>query len=211
MDDQAIDQAAEKPSKVNCYSEGEGAFMEWSQELRGRLLNPLLSRMAKCGIRAGHLTLISLIVGLAFCPVFLAGFHGWAFTVLFLHVLLDGLDGPLARYRNEASTKGSFTDSMADQTVVTVTTIAMIQAGYAGIWSGSLYISCYLFVVVFAMVRNALTIPYSWLFRPRFLVFIWFAVEVYLWPNTLNYVLWGATALLALKTLTGFVNIRRKI
>jgi len=201
----------EADQKVNCYSDGEGAFMQWGQDFRASLLGPILSVMAKFRLRANHITFLSLIAGLAFCPLFLTGFKAWAFVALILHVLLDGLDGPLARYTGTASSRGSFTDTMADQIVVTVTTITMMKAGYVELWAGGLYAFLYAMVVVFAMVRNAMDAPYSWLFRPRFLVFIWFAVEVYLWPNTLAIVLWIAVALLGLKTLTGFVTIRRKM
>ena len=69
----------------------------------------------------------------------------------------------------------------------------------------------YSVVVVFAMVRNSMGIPYSWLFRPRFLVYVWYAIEVYMFPDTLNYGLWLMAGLLAAKTLSGFIKIRRQI
>ena len=185
--------------------------MRWGQEFRANLLGPVLSVLAKCRLRANHITLLSLVAGLAFCPLFITGFKVWAFVALILHVLLDGLDGPLARYTGTASSRGSFTDTMADQIVVTVTAITMMKTGYADVWAGGLYAFLYAMVVVFAMVRNAMDAPYSWLFRPRFIVFIWFAVETFWWPNTLNSVLWIAVALLGLKTLTGFVTIRKKM
>jgi hypothetical protein len=69
----------------------------------------------------------------------------------------------------------------------------------------------YAVVVAFAFARNALAAPYSWLFRPRFLVFLWFAIETYWWPGSLNWVLSFSAAILSLKCLTGFVTIRRKM
>jgi phosphatidylglycerophosphate synthase len=124
---------------------------------------------------------------------------------------LDGLDGPLARWTGKASNQGSFTDTMSDQVVVAFSTFAMVHAKLAGAWPGGLYVFFYTMVVIFAMVRNALAIPYSWLVRPRFFVYAWFVVEVYLWHGTLDYFLWGATLLLAVKVLTGFVQIRRQM
>ena len=47
-----------------------------------------------------------------------------ALVALSLHVLIDGLDGPLARHLGIASRSGSFTDTMADQVVVVATTSA---------------------------------------------------------------------------------------
>lgn len=162
-------------------------------------------------MRANHVTLLSLLAGLAFCPALLLGQRIVAFVLLLLHVLLDGLDGPLARYSGNASNRGSFTDTMADQLVVTAAAITMTHAGYAGIWPSGLYIFFYTVVVAFAFIRSAMETPYSWLFRPRFLVFTWYLVEIYGLPGTLNWVLWATSGLLALKCLTGFIRIRSRI
>jgi len=185
--------------------------MQWSQALRGRLLQPLLACLARIRVTPNQLTLLSLLTGLAFCPVFLWSSKAVAFGLLTLHVLLDGLDGPLARHTQTASSQGSFTDTMTDQVVVTFSTLTLVHAGYAAAWPGGLYIFFYSMVVIFAMVRNALLIPYTWLVRPRFLVYAWFVVEVYFWPGSLNALLWLASVLLAVKMLTGFIQIRRKM
>ena len=196
---------------ITCYSGGEGDFMEWGQSLRGKWLRPMLAGMAKIGMRANHLTFLSLLAGLAFCPVFLFGKPLVAFSLLLLHVLLDGLDGPLARFHGKASNRGSFTDTMADQLVVTAAAITMIHAGYAGTWPSGLYIFFYTVVVAFAFIRSAMEAPYSWLFRPRFLVFSWYVAELYWIPETLDWVLWASTCLLAVKCLTGFLRIRSRM
>jgi phosphatidylglycerophosphate synthase len=202
---------AETKPKVTCYSDGEDQFMRRSQELRGRWLRPLLAALARLRITPNQLTLLSLVTGLAFCPVFLWVSKPAALGLLLAHVLLDGLDGPLARFTGKASSRGSFTDTSTDQIVITFSTITMIHSGYAGIWPGVLYLFCYTTVVIFAMVRSAMTIPYAWLVRPRFLVYAWFPIEIYWWRGSLNGLLWIATGLLAAKMLTGFFKIRRKM
>jgi len=201
----------ELKEKVTCYSEGEGAFMMQSQELRGRLLRPLLAALARLRVTPNHLTLLSLLAGLAFCPVYLWGWHLAAFGLLLAHAVLDGMDGPLARFTGKASNQGSFTDTVTDQVVVTFSTVTLIHAGQAGIWPGTLYVFFYGVVVLFAMVRNAMAIPYSWLVRPRFIVYAWLAVDLYVWPGSLNVLLWIMTVLLAGKMLSGFVKIRRRM
>ena len=197
--------------KITCYSHDEEALMRRSQELRARFLGPLLRVLAAGKVTANHVTLLSLVAGLAFCPVFLWGSQALAFGLLLLHAVLDGLDGPLARHTQRASNRGSVTDTAADQVVVACSTVTMIHAGYAGAWSGGLYLFLYGIVVLFALVRNALAVPYSWLVRPRFIVYAWMPVEVYLWRGTLDPLLWGLTALLAAKAISGFVQIRRKL
>jgi phosphatidylglycerophosphate synthase len=197
--------------KVTCYSEGEEALMGKSQEVRGQALRPLLVLLAQLHVTPNHLTLASLLTGLAFSALFLCECHLAAFALLLTHVLLDGLDGPLARFTGRASNQGSFTDTTSDQVVVTFSTITLMHTGQIAIWPGALYLFFYSVVVIFAMVRNALAIPYSWLVRPRFWVYAWMPVELYYWKGSLNVLLWILTALLALKMLTGFVQIRAKM
>ena len=201
----------EENPKVTCYSDGERGWMAKSQELRARCLNPFMAILARCGVTPNGLTLLSLACGLAFCPVFIWSSRVAAFALLLLHVILDGLDGPLARYLKIASNRGSMTDTASDQVVVAFSTVTLIHTGFAGVWPGALYIFFYTVVVILAMVRNAMEIPYSWLVRPRFLVFAWTPVEVYLWRGTLDWLLWFVVLLLALKMLTGFIHVRRRL
>jgi phosphatidylglycerophosphate synthase len=205
-------------AKADCYSAGERRAMVWTQELRAWLFHPLLIAAERVGIGPDHVTLASLVCGLAFCPLYLlpAG-AGWArplaLAALAAHVLLDGLDGPLARHLGIASRRGSFTDTFADQIVVTASTVALMAAAPPVVtgWVGALYLVTYALVVAFAMVRNALGVPYSWLIRPRFWVYGWIAVDLYFVAGWMDFVLLVFTAVLAAKMISGFVAIRRML
>jgi phosphatidylglycerophosphate synthase len=203
---------------ADCYSAGERRAMVWTQELRARLLRPLLMWAERLGIRPDAVTLASLACGLAFCPLYLwPGTPWWsrpaALAALLAHVILDGLDGPLARHLGVASRRGSFTDTLADQIVVTATTIALMAAPQPAVsgWVGALYLFAYAMVVAFAMVRNALGVPYSWLIRPRLWVYGWIAVDLYLLPGRMDLILLGFTCVLLIKMASGFVAIRRML
>jgi phosphatidylglycerophosphate synthase len=205
-------------AKADCYSAGERGAMVWGQELRAWWLGPLLRPLAACGVTADHITLASLGAGLAFCPLWLwPGNPAWgrpaALFALLIHVLLDGLDGPLARYLGTASRRGSFTDTMADQIVVTASTLALMATPQpvASIWTGGTYLFLYSVVVGFAMIRNALGVPYSWLLRPRFWVYGWIAVDCFLLPGWMDVVLGAFAAVLAVKAASGFLAIRRML
>ena len=196
--------------KADCYAASERNMMVFTQQVRGWLLAPLLRLLTALGVKPDHLTFLSLLAGLAFCPLFFVSKPA-AFVMIALHVLLDGLDGPLARHAGVASRKGSFTDTMSDQTVIVASTLTLMWCGIAGLVPGALYMVTYTVVVLFAMARNALDTPYSWLVRPRFYVYAWFAVETYWLPGTIDYLLWVCVVLLAIKALSGFVRIRKRI
>src|SRR5262245_54901629 len=202
--------------KADCYSAGERGAMAYWQGLRGWALGPLLAALTTCGVTADHVTAVSVSLGLAFCPLWLwPGTPPWArpaaLVALALHVLLDGLDGPLARHQATASRRGSFTDTLADQIVVTATTLALMASTppLLGIWAGGSYVFLYAMVVAFAMVRTALGVPYTWLIRPRFWVYGWLVVDQYLAPGWLEPIVVAFSAVLAVKLATGFMALRR--
>ena len=196
--------------KITCYSEKEQDIMDQSQQIRGRLFSPLLTLLIKLGVRPNHLTFLSLLCGIGFFLLFPYSRPG-ALALLAMHVFLDGLDGPLARKTGTASNKGSFTDTTADQIVVALSTLSLVYFGHLGVIPGGLYVFLYTMVVIFAMVRSGLAIPYSWVVRPRFYVFAWIPVELYVFPGTMNYLVYGFCILLAAKMITGFIQIRKKL
>ncbi|MCA9003794.1 MAG: CDP-alcohol phosphatidyltransferase family protein [Planctomycetaceae bacterium] len=199
---------------MSVYSSGEESLMDVSQSRRHQIFLPLLKWFVLQGITPNHLTGLSLLCGIGFC--FLIGLHQiWsapaALTLLLLHVLLDGIDGPLARYLGTAGNRGSFTDTTADQLVVTFSTIALIHIGMVTAIAGGLYLFFYTVVVVFAMIRSSLAIPYSWLVRPRLIVYAWIPIDFYFLPGTLSVLLWICIGLLGWKSLTGFFKIRKTL
>lgn len=203
---------AAEPNRLlsaDCYSANERAAMVWAQRLRERWLQPLLGWLSRAGVTPDQVTLMALIAGLLFCPLFVWS-QPISILALSVHVLLDGLDGPLARYQKVASPRGSFTDTVSDQIVVVASSITLMFAGVLSIPAGGLYLFLYFAVVAFAMIRNALNVPYSWLFRPRFLVYGWIVIDGF-WPNSLEGVVWVCNVLLAGKMISGFVRIRNRL
>jgi hypothetical protein len=83
--------------------------------------------------------------------------------------------------------------------------------GMLACWLAGLFLFAYTLVVTFAMVRNALEVPYHWLVRPRFAIYL--AIPVQIWGDwqVLAPLTIVCTALLAIKAWTGFVAIRRAL
>jgi phosphatidylglycerophosphate synthase len=200
-------------NKHDCYSAGERAWMEYGQRLRAVWLKRGLASLTQLGVTADMVTWFAGAIGLGFTPLWLMHDKGLALMLLLAHVLLDGLDGPLARFQKRDSPRGSFTDTFSDQLVVTAVTIAwMIDApSGSSIATGTIYVFVYAMVVAMAMARNALAIPYSWLFRPRFLIYVTIAID-YVWQSNLaTLAFWLCNVLLAIKMLSGFLALRREL
>lgn len=188
--------------------------MLWSQKLRAKMLRPLLEWMSKIGVTPNHLTIASLVTGLigAFLlAVVYKDLRPVGMLFILLHVILDGMDGPLARHKGVESNRGSFIDTACDQIVITAVTISLVYIDVVHAISGLLYALIYTVVVGFAMVRNALNIPYSWLVRPRFFVYMWIPIEFYIASGTLPIILNIFIVLLFIKAVSGYFKIIRKI
>lgn len=187
--------------------------MEFGQRLRATLLQPLLVGMTSLRVSPDAITLLAGLIGLGFIPLWLQGQPLVAFMMLLVHVLLDGLDGPLARYQNVASPRGSFTDTFTDQVVVTGVTIAWMIGSPTtlNILCGAAYIFLYAMVVAMAMVRNAMAVPYSWLVRPRFFVYLALGFDSWRDTNLTLVVLLVCDLLLAIKTFSGFLALRKSL
>ncbi len=195
---------------ADCYSAADRPWMAWSQGLRDRWLRPLLQRLARLGVSADQLTCGSFLAGLVACGLFL-----WSplagLALLGLHLMLDGLDGPLARSTGTVSRAGSFTDTSADQAVVVASTLTLMGTGHVAALPGALYALCYTVAVGFAMLRNALAIPYRWVLRPRLLVFAAIPLELWWFPGSLSWLLGACAAVMAFNVVTGFILLRRRL
>lgn len=100
---------------------------------------------------------------------------------------------------------------MADQVVIFATTLTLMTAGMVDVIAGGIYLFVYTVVVALAMVRNSLRIPYSWLVRPRFLVYAAIPADLYLFPGAMNLLLIVCDVMLTLKLASGFYFLRRKL
>ncbi len=199
--------------KSDVYSEGERQWMELGQRLRARMLHPLLVVLTRLKVTPDSITLLAGLIGLLFVPCWLTGYRWIALTCLALHVILDGVDGPLARHQKVDSARGSFTDTFTDQLIVTATTIAWMigQPTTFHIATGAIYIFVYSILVAMAMVRNALKVPYSWIVRPRFFVYLALLIDTCCNSTFTVWIMLTCNILIALKCGSGFFVLRRNI
>lgn len=78
------------------------------------LLTPVVILLHKRSITADQLTVVGFLIGLLAVP--LIAFEYWyaALIAIILNRVLDGLDGPLARYANQSSSAGGYLDITLD-------------------------------------------------------------------------------------------------
>ncbi len=204
-------QSPDEKAKGDCYSAGERAWMEYGQQLRESSLAPFLHWLIKMRVTADAVTILSMGCGLVAGGLWYFQYSWTAVALLWLHVVTDGLDGPLARIQNRASPRGSFTDSFCDQVVVTAVTISLMMTHHVSLLGGTIFLVAYTGVLAIAMVRNSLQVPYSWLIRPRFFVYVAMLLALLGLPQSVELVIWCSNILLTLKLASGFWKLRNRL
>ncbi|MBX3441803.1 MAG: CDP-alcohol phosphatidyltransferase family protein [Planctomyces sp.] len=195
---------------ADCYSGGERRAMEATQRWRAAALAPLLPRLTAWRVGPDGVTVASLAAGLSFAALWPD--RPWlAVLMLLAHAVLDGIDGPLARHQRRAGAAGSLTDTLSDQCVLAGVVAALMASGWLGAWNGGLFLFIYTVVVAFAMVRNALSIPYSWLIRPRFVLYAALPLQLTWGVSVVPWLTGALSLVLGAKLLSGYAALRTRL
>ncbi len=86
----------------------------WLRTWDGKVLRPLLTVMARCGVSPNAVTIASFIAALICGLVLSQGNLRLGACLLLFAGLLDAIDGQLARFLGHETDFGSFLDSIAD-------------------------------------------------------------------------------------------------
>jgi len=165
-------------------AEEEEKQKKFAQKRDDFLRGPVIF-LSKIGIKPNHITLLSVIlffiaVGIVIEHPILGGVIG------LFYCLLDGLDGPLARYQQIDSKGGSLIDMFADQVGVIVLPIISV------IYFESNYIFAYIFglfyiIEIFLLtILNHLKIEFGFVLRVKYPYYFLFLVCAYLQVDYLS-------------------------
>ena len=131
--------------------------------LMDRLLNPVGRELAACGVKANHVTVIGLLLGLAgaICVAFQL-FH-IAFSLILLSRVADGLDGAVAR-ASSTTDFGGYLDIVCDFVFYSAIPVAFAAAKPENAMASAFLVfsfigttSSFLAFAIFAEKRNIST------------------------------------------------------
>ncbi len=177
-----------------------------------RLALPLLRVLAALHVSPNVLSLLQIPLGVLM--VFVIGSNRAAVIgLMVLCLILDGLDGLLARYTNQANAYGALVDQMADQVREVLTVAAVAQVGalspFVAVLYGVLYpvsnVALYLVNINSGKVSPAFKSVLT--FYPFLLIYLLGGPNWLEWAGWLTVFAMAHTIALAMRQLHHLINV----
>ena len=195
---------------LNYFSEKEKKSMYKFKDLRNKIFLPISKVLMKLGLTANIISYIGLFM--------LAGFIYYVLSnpivasiFLFLHVIIDAFDGPLARLMKQDGNSGAFTDIICDHTGMVIVIITLIWANLINPVIASVYIYVYTLLIIFVIARNKMNLPIKLVIRTKYYVYILFGILAIWQINYLNVGLAIFTLTMLPSLLTSYFIIKRHL
>lgn len=166
--------------KADSYSSIERRFITPVRGLLLRVYSPLVRLLARLGVSPNAISLIGPLLGLVFVYVVRHN-PRLSFFVWLPSMMVDGVDGALARYTGRASDFGALVDQFSDHTRETLIVVGLTWCGALSPLWGSLYPFVYTAINVILFLGNYYGAPAPLAIKS------WMV----LYPAILLYLLWG--------------------
>ena len=195
---------------LNYFSKADKKGLFKFSEYRYKLLKPLSKVLTLLKITPDMISYFGLLI--------LTGFAYYlnkkpliAGIFLIIHILLDGIDGPLAKYQKKAGNKGALTDIICDHTGIIIVTLTLIYYRLLNGTIGAAYIYIYTLLIIFTVIRNKLEITPNITFRSKYFVYLCLIPLIYNKTNILNYAILAFSIIKIPFTIDSYIKIKRKL
>ncbi len=159
----------------NYFAESEQAGQERFQKVRDGLFGPLVRLLIRCRVTADLISLLSLLQLVPFGYLLLTAEDSQQIAIasvfVWLHVILDALDGPIARTTGTAGPAGAFTDMCVDHSGMLITTCILTAAELVNPTAAVAYVSSYTVAVAFTIWLNMIGHPFKLVIRTKYLLY----------------------------------------
>jgi phosphatidylglycerophosphate synthase len=199
----------------NWFSAEEQALQTEFRRWRDRWAAPLVRACRRLGITADLVSAAALAMLIPFGVGLLSPATSWgaplAVLSLVLHVLLDGLDGPLARAAHSAGTPGAFTDMCADHTGFLIITTLLAIGGQLSAGAAAAYISSGTMSIAMIVTLNLLRRPLRWVLRTKYPFYALVSVALLGGPDWLTPAAIVFSGIHGGYAVIGFIAVRRAL
>ncbi len=185
--------------------------------VRTSIFRPLNKILTAIGVNADMLSYLGVVVMVGFIFA-LPDNLMLAFWLLFARMIIDIMDGPLARYQKTDSDRGKFVDVLMDNLAFALFIFGVIHAGFMEGLAGAIYLFLTELVVVLMIIIYNLKHKSDWFFYASagsypynfiYAIYILFALYAFGGNNYLTGAVQIFSVLLALKAVKDFWTIQK--
>ena len=177
---------------------------------RDKMFYPLAYLIAKLGITPNQISILGLLVLIGFV-YFIDSNLKLSLLFLIIHILLDGLDGAVARFTNKASTAGEVIDTFVDYTGMFIVVWTLGLYGYIDPNLGLLYVFLYVVMICLMIIRYLLKIKPKFVLRSKYIVYALFVWLVFVGQNYLNDALFIFSILMIPAVIVSLLKVNKKL
>jgi len=143
-------------------------------ETRKPITAPISKFFIFLHINQSHVTAFRLVLLIAFLPLWINEHYNVAIMLLAINIILDIVDGDLARILKTDSDIRKFQDVMVDNIMVVILPLALIWQGLVSGFLGAYYIFIVMLSWWFSVIKRNHSSKSVWLFRAQasFFLFI---------------------------------------
>lgn len=183
-------------STLNCmtprgvYSSGEMRFMRLWQERKDAALYPLTNILHRLNVSPVLVSVVGIIVaGTSLWASFWYAQPRYFLLGLWAHVILDGVDGALARNHQRITSSGPLIDTAADYGVGIMALLLVARFTAVPLWLLVMVGVLYGLLLAVAYVRNERGVPYRLLPRGRLVFYLLLTIDIVAGTASLAWVL----------------------
>lgn len=195
---------------LNYFSEKEKKHIHKFKRRKSLFVRPLAKALVKIGITANMISLFGFLMIFGFV-YFLEQNKLAAAVFLLLHVLIDGIDGPVAKIAGKAGNKGAFVDIMCDHTGIIIATAGLAYYGLVNGAVGIVYTYLYTMMIIYTIIRNVLSASPKMVIRTKYYIYLLYGVYAVWGINYFNQAMIIFSALMLPSVFSGFASIRKKL
>jgi len=207
-------QAQTQPQQetISYFGYGEKDFFNNWAEARTRFFRPVCSYLHRYGITADHLTLAGLYPMLfLFFPMFYLRLRIMGYFILGFHLLMDAIDGPMARFQGVQGNKGALLDMVDDLTGMGVVVITAVHFGYLFPFIGMVYVFSYLYMIVLSVGQNLAGNPFRFVVKTKYPFYILFVLKASYGVDWLDPFAAIASIYMVIHSIYAFRMLRKKL
>jgi phosphatidylglycerophosphate synthase len=193
---------------LNYFSSSEKNFILRYESWRSKIFLPISKFLSFFGVKADHLSYIGLLILILFI-VFFKTDPVLSVLFLFLHVIIDAFDGPLARHTKQDGDAGAFTDIICDHTGMFVVVSVLTYFRLLDVLPALIYVYLYTIMIVFAIIKNRIKEPMRFIVRTKYYLYLLYGIFVFFDMNFFDEAIWIFIILMTPSVVFGFVSLKK--